>query len=97
MTAAPIIATIMWEGRSIRLSYRSRRWGVIDHLEIETANREALPISETGYLSQFFGPVEPALTIEEIIETVRTHLETAARNPDWLAAEGARKQLTLFE
>lgn len=97
MTAAPIIATILWEGRSIRLSYHPRKWDVTDHLEIETANREALPITETGYLSQFFGPVEPALTIEEIIETVRTHLETAARNPDWIAAESERKQPSLFE
>lgn len=93
---AIITATLEWEGRAIRLSYHPRKWDVIDHLEIESETREPLPITETGYLSQFFGPMEPALTIDEVIETVRDHLDTAARDPDWIKVEAERRQRDLF-
>ena len=91
-----LTTTIEWEGRVIRLSYHPRKWDVIDHLEIESDTREPLPITETGYLSQFFGPMEPSLTLDEVIETVRTHLDAAVRDPDWIKAEAGRKQLSLF-
>lgn len=94
--SASVTATLIWEGRTIRLSYHPRRWDVIDHIELEAEDRAPLPITETGYLSQFFGPMEPPLTLEEVVETVRNQLATSARDPDWLAAEQYRRQLSLF-
>ena len=91
-----IETTLEWQGRTIRLTYHPRKWDVIDPLEITSEGREPLSITETGYLSQFFGPMEPALTIDEVVETVINHLDTAARDPDWIKAEAARKQLSLF-
>ncbi len=92
----PIETQFDWEGRTIRLSYYPLKWSVIDHLEIHVENKEPLPITETGYYSQFIEPMDPLLTVEEIVETVRYHLEAAAKSRSWIEAEAARKQLSLF-
>jgi len=93
----PIItATLQWRGRTIHITYEPLKWGMIDHIEVISEGREPLPITETGYLSQFFGPMEPPLTLEEVVETVRNQLDVSARDPDWLAAEERRRQPSLF-
>ncbi|WP_428409082.1 hypothetical protein [Hyphococcus sp.] len=95
-SGTPIETIMMWEGRSIRLSYDPVKWGIVDHLEIQSCDGGPLPITETGYRSHFFGPMEPALTIEELHEYVHAWLDEAARDPKWKAAEDKRRQLSLF-
>ena len=93
---AAIETVITWEGRTIRLSYDPIKWGIIDHLELCVDGNEALPITETGYRSHFFGPVQPSLTPDEVIAFVRAWLDEAALDPAWIEAEEKRSQLSLF-
>lgn len=88
--------TIEWESRTIRLSYQPRYCGVIDFVEIDSNDGEALPITRTGYLSHFFGPVEPQLTIDEVTVMVVRWLDAEARSNEWLAYIEQSKQLSLF-
>ena len=92
----PIETQLVWEGRTIRLSYTPLRWGCIDHLEIRVDGKEPIPLTDTGYYSQFIEPMDPVLTLGEIVEIVRYHLEVAAKSQNWIEAEAARRQLTLF-
>jgi hypothetical protein len=92
----PIETVMMWEGRSIRLSYDPVKWGIVDHLEIQSCDGAPLPVTGTGYRSHFFGPMTPALTIEELHDYVRAWFDEAARDPKWKAAEDKRRQLLLF-
>lgn len=91
-----IETTLIWEGRTVRLSYDPVERGIIDHLEIQSDDGGPLPITETGYRSHFFGPITPSFTESEVTAFVRAWLDEAALNPDWQAAEAARKQLSLF-
>ena len=94
-----IHTTIIWEGRTIRLSYTPRWCTMIDHVEIEVDDRTPLPITETGYRSHFFGPVEPQLIIEEVTDMVTGWLDKDATKRSWrdyLKQCEADKQLTMF-
>ncbi len=91
-----IETVILWEGRTIRLFYDRLKWGIIDHLELRVEGNEALPITETGYRSHFFGPVRPSLTPDEVIAFVRAWLDEAALDPAWQESQATRKQLSLF-
>jgi len=92
----PIETTFEWEGRTIRLSYTPRRWTVIDHIEIVAEDRDPLPITKTGYKSHFFGPVEPALDIEEVTAFVVDWLNEDAQTQAWQDYLEQSKQLSLF-
>jgi len=88
--------TFEWEGRSIRLSYHPRYLDIIDHLEIRSVEGEPLPITETGYKSHFFGPVEPVMSIDEVIEMVRRWLYKEAASAQWQTYLQQSTQLSLF-
>jgi len=88
--------TFEWEGRAIRLSYHPRYLSMIDHLEIRSADGDPLPITETGYRSHFFGPVEPFMTANEVIEMVMRWLNKEAASPAWQTYILQTKQLSLF-
>ena len=87
---------IIWEGRLIRLSYTPRQWKVIDHLEIRADDGEPLPITETGYRSHHFGPMEPALTMSEVEEMLIDWLDKEARTKCWKNYVEQSRQLSLF-
>jgi len=74
--------TFAWESRDIRLSYTARRWAQIDHVEIRAEDGMPLPITGTGYKSHFFGPVEPALTIDEVQAMITAWLDIDAARPE---------------
>lgn len=95
-TRESIDAIIKWESRTIRLSHTPLKWGVVDHVELCVDNNEPIPITETGYKSHFFGPLSPSLTIDQVINMTRDWLDMEAKSPDWIEAEAARKQLSLF-
>lgn len=96
MTTSALKTQVDWEGRAVQLSYSPRRWTVIDHVEIRSPDGEPLPITATGYRSHFFGPVEPAMTIEEVTEMVIRWLDAEAQSLDWLTYLEQSKQLSLF-
>jgi hypothetical protein len=65
------------------------------HLEIKTANREPLPITETGYKSHFDRP-DNIEAEGGPVAYVLARLDDAAQSPQWKAAVEKRRQLTLF-
>lgn len=85
-----------WEGRAIRLSYHPRYLSMIDHIEIRSVDGDALPITETGYKSHFFGPFEPQMSNDEVIEMVMRWLDKEAASPAWQSYILSSQQLSLF-
>lgn len=85
-----------WEGRILRLSYRPRRWGYFDHAEIRAEDGQGLPITETGYRSHFFGPIDPELTLTEVEQMFREWLDAEAAKPAWREHCRQSAQLNLF-
>ena len=92
----PEISNITWEGRDIRLSYTPRWCAQIDHVEVQSIDRTPLPITETGYKSHFFGPVEPVMSMQEIEGMVIAWLDSEASNPAWQDYVLTTQQLSLF-
>ncbi len=87
---------ITWEGREIRLSYTPRWCEQIDHIEVQSIDRTPLPITETGYKSHFFAPVEPARKMHEIESMVIGWLDSEAAKPEWQDYILRSQQLSLF-
>lgn len=87
---------IQWEGRDIRLSYTPRWAKQIDHVELHALDGAALPVTETGYRSHFFGPVDPILTMDEVETMMRDWLDSEAVTPAWQEHLNATQQLSLF-
>ena len=85
-----------WEGRLIRLSYSPRWSAAIDHIEVQAQDRAQLPITETGYRSHFFGPVEPPLSLDDVQTMIIAWLDKEAQNATWKAQQLASRQLSLF-
>lgn len=90
------VRNITWEGRGVRLSYTPRWSNVIDHVEIKSHDGDPLSMTETGYRSHFFGPVDPVLTMDEIEAMVRDWLNTEAAKPAWQDYVLRSQQLSLF-
>jgi hypothetical protein len=97
MTSASVseIETI-WEGREIRLSYFPRRWCTIDQVEIQAADGKPLPITETGFRSYFFRPLEPALGSDDVAQMITSWLDQEAASPAWQDYLRQSAQLWLF-
>ena len=85
-----------WDSRDIRLTYTPRMFGVIDHVGLQSVDGRALPVTQTGYRSHFFGPVEPALTLEEAVAMARDWIEREACSKAWQDQAAASRQLDLF-
>ena len=89
-------STIIWEGREIRLSYSPRWASCIDHVEVQALDKLPLPITETGYRSHFFGPLEPVLTLEEAKSMMIEWLVKEAAREPWQKHLLSSQQLSLF-
>lgn len=51
---------ITWRGIQVEITFTPEKFGVIEHIELHSENRLALPVTETGYRSHFIpiGSVE---------------------------------------
>jgi hypothetical protein len=67
----------------------------IAHLEIHTANKTPLPITETGYKSHFIDK-EAVEALGGPLAYARAWLDEAAAEPAWKAKVQASRQLSLF-
>ncbi|HRF13511.1 MAG TPA: hypothetical protein PLR37_15575 [Candidatus Accumulibacter phosphatis] len=96
---------LTWHGIQIEITYtpdtspafRKSYGRALDHLEIRSLvpAREPLPITETGYLSQFYA----RNVIEEgggPAALVLAWLDHYAQSPVWQAKQISRQQLDLF-
>jgi len=91
------ITRAIWHGITMEI----RHWPMwskiaeIDHIEVVSDDRKALPITEMGYRSLFIKP--------EYIEHhgsahgyVLEWLDKKAKSPEWMRKEADSKQLSLF-
>jgi hypothetical protein len=91
---------IDWEGIALLIKWCPRWHGASDdfqiaHLEIYSADRQPLPITETGYRSRFID--------RSIVEALggpvaftRAWLDEEAASPAWKVHVSASRQLSLF-
>jgi len=89
-----VTANLVWAERTISVSYRSN-WLHLDHWHIELRCAEPLPVTATGYRSLF---VPHGALVEEadVLDFVKTWLDTAATSTQWQAYLADSRQLKLF-
>ncbi|WP_417261450.1 hypothetical protein [Celeribacter sp.] len=86
---------ITWRGIGVQITLHPRRWGSpVDHIEIESDGREPLPITETGYRSNFI--LAGTIPSDELERHVLAWLEEQAQTDGWKQYEAERRQLSLF-
>ena len=90
---------IVWQGIAITIRYEVRWLNSeatnVAHLQIESATRERLPITETGYLSHF----REAELIDQAggpVAYATEWLDHASRSKEWRKYVEASLQLSLF-
>lgn len=44
---------ITWRGIRVEITFTPEKFGMIEHIELHSENRLALPVTETGYRSHF--------------------------------------------
>lgn len=44
---------IRWRNIDIEISFTPEKFGMVEHIELRTANKESLPVTETGCRSHF--------------------------------------------
>jgi hypothetical protein len=81
---------ITWRGIEIEITYTPDQFGMVDHIELHTENKTPLPVTETGYRSNFMNK-----------GTVAHHGGAVAFVTAWLDHEAERMnwsnaQLSLF-
>lgn len=86
--------TLQWSDIIIDVSFRAN-WLNTDHWHIELRADQPLPVTETGYRSQFV----PMTDLEDeaaIREFVLFWLDDGATRPDWQRFVADSRQLKLF-
>ena len=91
------ISRVTWRGIALEIRH-CRNWCAIvgmDHIEVESAHRVALPITETGYRSHFIVP-ERIDEFGEAVGYVLAWLDHESRSREWRRREADARQLSLF-
>lgn len=82
--------TIAWRGIQVEITFTPEKFGMIEHVELRSENRAALPVTETGYRSHYI----PIGSVEQeggAVAYVTAWLEFEAERTRWSGT-----QLTLF-
>lgn len=82
--------TISWRGIRIEITFTPKKFRMADHIELHAENRQALPVTETGYRSHFI-PIGTAPQEGGAIAYVTAWLDYEAERTRWSGA-----QLSLF-
>lgn len=90
---------LQWEGIAVQIEW-TPAWTkpdiiVIGHFKLSTEDRKPLPMTNTGFRSEF---VHPDLVAEMggPVAYIRAWLEHEAQSPDWKRHVEQSKQLSLF-
>lgn len=81
---------ITWRGIHVEIIFTPEKFGVIEHIELHSENKAALPVTETGYRSHFI----PIGSVEQeggAVAYVTAWLDFEAKRTRWRGA-----QLSLF-
>ena len=91
----PIVVSVTWEGIEVEVTYKPHDIMAWAHLELRTDKRQILPVTETGYRSEF---VPPGLVEAEggPEAYVLAWLTREAQRPAWKRKAEAARQLSLF-
>lgn len=81
---------ITWRNIDIAITFTPEKFGMVEHIELHTTNKEKLPVTETGYRSHFIP-----------MGTTAAHGGAVAFVTAWLDHEAARSgwsndQMSLF-
>lgn len=86
---------MVWRGIGITVTFHPTRWNSpVDHIEITSDGREPLPITETGYRSNFI--LAGSIPRNDVEANVLAWLEEEADKESWKRFEAERQQLALF-
>jgi hypothetical protein len=84
-----------WRGVALEIAHMTCSYAGIDHIEIMSAGRVPLPITETGYKSLFIDP-EPVTHAGGAEGFVLAWLDHEATSAAWKRYEAEDRQLSLF-
>lgn len=85
---------LVWQERTVAVSFKTN-WLQTGHCHIELRSADRLPVTETGYRSQFVS--DPTLThAADIAAYVNHWLDEAADNIVWRRYLEDSRQLNLF-
>ena len=89
---------LTWRGIEIEARYEPLKWSVIAHLEVESIKPErvSLPISLTGYKSDFHQPGTIEAHGGNVVEQVIAWLDEEAESREWKDHLEASRQGDLF-
>ena len=82
--------TIVWRGIAVEIKFTPKEFGMTDHIELRTERRTALPVTETGYRSNFL-PLGHVSAHGGAVAFVTAWLDHEAARTEWKGA-----QLSLF-
>ena len=82
--------TIIWRGITVEITYTPKEFGMTDHIELRGVDKTPLPVTETGYRSNFL-PLDHVVAHGGAVAFVTAWLDFEAARIDWKGA-----QLSLF-
>lgn len=82
--------TIAWRGVTVEVTFTPAKFGMTDHIELRTADKTPLPVTETGYRSHFL-PLGNVAAAGGAVALVTAWLDHEAKQTGWTGA-----QLSLF-
>jgi hypothetical protein len=90
-----VTSTIVWEGIEIEVTYAAKSILNRAHLELRIPTKESIPVTETGYRSEF---LEPGLVEEQggPAAYTRAWLDYMAGSREWQDYVLKNRQLSLF-
>ncbi len=88
------VVPLVWQDRSIEVSYQAN-WLNSGHWHIELRCADPLPVTTTGYRSQFVA-ADVIKRPDDVEAYVRGWLDQAAEDPSWQRLLDDSRQLKLF-
>lgn len=82
--------TIVWQGVTVEITFTPAKFGMTDHIELRTADKTPLPVTESGYRSHFM-PLGVVAEHGGAVAFVTAWLDYEAKRTNWSGA-----QLSLF-
>ena len=94
MDAARIVM-IVWEGIEIEVTYKPKDILAMSHLELRIPSRARIPVTETGYRSEYLHPgtIEDAGGPQAYVIAWLDHM---AQSREWQDHVVTSRQLSLF-
>ncbi|WP_299829371.1 hypothetical protein [uncultured Roseobacter sp.] len=84
------IHTITWRNIEIEITYTPDKFGLVDHIELHFDKRLSLPVSDTGYRSNFI-PIGTIKAQGGAVQFVTKWLDREVKRTGWNGA-----QMSLF-